>query len=115
MAETAQSTAALTILGIMAIVLLAGILLYVAMAAARRGKVPPQLLQDHLAQSGRTDNGLAHAEALSARHAGERLTEDDMQAAALGPRGEPGKPSPAKMTPQRAKKTPRHLEPGHTS
>jgi len=112
LAETAQSTAALMSLGIIALVLLAGIALYLAMYASRRRKAPPALLQDHSAE---TDDGLTHAEALSARHAAERQTEDDMQAATLGPRGEPGKPSPARMTPQRAKKTPRHLEPGHTS
>jgi len=114
-AETLQSTAALTILGIIALVLLAGIALYLAMHVSRRRKAPPALLQDHSAETGRANDGLAHAEALSARHAAERQTEDDMQAATLGPRGEPGKPSPATMTPQRAKKTPRHLEPGHTS
>ncbi len=115
MTETAQSTVALMALGIIALALLAGIVLYLAMSASRRRKVPPALLQDRSAETERTNDGLAHAEALNARRAGERLTEDDRQAAALGPRGEPGKPSPAKMTPQRAKKTPRHLEPGHTS
>jgi hypothetical protein len=113
LAESVDSTTALMILGIIAIVLLAGILLYVAMAAGRHRKAPPALLQDQSVH--RTDDALSDAEALSARHTSERLTEDDMQAAMLGPRGEPGKPSPAKMTPQRAKKTPRHLEPGHTS
>ncbi|ETR76610.1 hypothetical protein X566_02400 [Afipia sp. P52-10] len=44
-----------------------------------------------------------------------RLSEDDMQRAELGPRGEPGKPDPARMTPQRRKKTPNHIDPGHTS
>ena len=33
------------------------------------------------------------------------LTEDDRQREQLGPRGVPGQPDPAKMTPQRAKKT----------
>jgi hypothetical protein len=44
-----------------------------------------------------------------------RLSEDDMQRAELGPRGEPGKPDPARMTPQRRKKTPTDFEPGHTA
>jgi hypothetical protein len=44
-----------------------------------------------------------------------RKTEDDIQQERLGPRGVPGKPSPAKMTPQRAKKTPTHLDPPHTA
>jgi hypothetical protein len=114
-AETVQSTAALTALGIIALVLLAGIVLYLLMSASRRRKAPPQLLPDHSAETRRANDGLTHADALSARHAAERPTEDDMQAATLGPRGEPGKTSPATMTPQRAKKTPRHLEPGHTS
>jgi hypothetical protein len=42
-------------------------------------------------------------------------TEDDLQRAKLGPRGVPGAPDPAKMTPQRDKKTPKSLEPGHTA
>jgi hypothetical protein len=111
--EAVQSSAALTILGIIAIMLLGGISLYAVMTAGRHRKAPPALLQDQSVH--RADDGLTHAQALSAKHTSERLTEDDMQALALGPRGEPGKPSPAKMTPQRAKKTPRHLEPGHTS
>ncbi len=115
MTETAQSTAALIMLGIIALVLLAGIALYLAVSVSRRRKAPLALLQDHSAEIESADDGLAHAEALSARRAAARPTEDDMQAANLGPRGEPGKPSPATMTPQRAKKTPRHLEPGHTS
>jgi hypothetical protein len=44
-----------------------------------------------------------------------RLSEDDMQRAELGPRGEPGKPDPARMTPQRRKKTPSIVDPGHTA
>jgi hypothetical protein len=42
-------------------------------------------------------------------------TEDDMQREQLGPRGVPGAPDPAKMTPQRAKKTPTPDDPGHTA
>jgi hypothetical protein len=42
-----------------------------------------------------------------------RKTEDDIQRELLGPRGVPGKPSPAKMTPQRAKKTPKYADPPH--
>jgi hypothetical protein len=37
----------------------------------------------------------------------ERPTEDDIAREKLGPRGIPGEPSPAKMTPQREKKTPK--------
>jgi hypothetical protein len=44
-----------------------------------------------------------------------RLSEDDMQRAEFGPRGEPGKPDPARMTPQRRKKTPTDFDPGHTA
>jgi hypothetical protein len=36
----------------------------------------------------------------------ERPTEDDLARQKLGPRGVPGKPDTAKMTPQRRKKTP---------
>lgn len=42
-------------------------------------------------------------------------SEDDIQREQLGPRGVPDAPDPAKMTPQRAKKTPKHIDPGHTS
>jgi hypothetical protein len=44
-----------------------------------------------------------------------RLTEDDIQRAELGPRGVPGAPDPARMTPQREKKTPKSLNPPHTA
>jgi len=43
------------------------------------------------------------------------FSEDDIQRAQLGPRGVPGAPDPAKMTPQREKKTPKHIDQGHTS
>jgi hypothetical protein len=36
----------------------------------------------------------------------ERPTEDDIAREKLGPRGVPGEPSPAKMTPQQKKETP---------
>lgn len=42
-----------------------------------------------------------------------RLSEDDIQRAMLGPRGVRGGPDPARMTPQRRKKTPTHIDPGH--
>jgi hypothetical protein len=44
-----------------------------------------------------------------------RKTEDDLQREQLGPRGIPGAPDPAKMTPQREKKTPKNNDPGHTA
>jgi hypothetical protein len=37
----------------------------------------------------------------------ERPTEDDIARAKLGPRGVPGEKDTARMTPQRAKKTPK--------
>ena len=43
------------------------------------------------------------------------FSEDDIQREQFGPRGVPGAPDPAKMTPQREKKTPANLDPGHTS
>jgi hypothetical protein len=43
-----------------------------------------------------------------------RLTEDDIARALLGPRGVPGKPDPAKMTPQQENNMPKHVYPGHT-
>ena len=43
------------------------------------------------------------------------FSEEDLQREQLGPRGVPGKESPAKMTPQRERKTPKHVDPGHTA
>jgi hypothetical protein len=43
------------------------------------------------------------------------LSEDDIQREELGPRGVPGKESPARMTPQREKKMPNDVDPGHTA
>jgi len=40
-------------------------------------------------------------------------SEEDIQRAQLGPRGVPGAQDPAKMTPQRDKKTPKNVDPGH--
>jgi hypothetical protein len=37
----------------------------------------------------------------------DRPTEDDIAREKLGPRGVPGEPKPANMTPQREKKTPK--------
>ena len=42
-------------------------------------------------------------------------TEDDIQREELGPRGVPGAPDLAKMTPQREKKMPKNDDPGHTA
>jgi hypothetical protein len=46
-----------------------------------------------------------------------RPSEDDIQREKLGPRGVPGAPDPARMTPQRHKKTPtdRGGGPEHTA
>jgi hypothetical protein len=43
------------------------------------------------------------------------FSEDDIQREQFGPRGVPGVPDPAKMTPQREKKTPKDVDPGHTA
>jgi hypothetical protein len=43
------------------------------------------------------------------------LSEEDRQREQLGPRGVPGKDDPARMTPQREKKTPKNVDPGHTA
>jgi hypothetical protein len=40
-------------------------------------------------------------------------SEDDIQREELGPPGVPDRQSPAKMTPQREKKTPKDVDPGH--
>jgi len=46
----------------------------------------------------------------------ERETEDQIARRELGPRGEPGKPDSAKMTPQREKKLPKSGEfDGHSA
>ena len=42
-------------------------------------------------------------------------SEDDIQREQLGPRGVPGAPDPAKMTPQYEKNTPKNIDPGHTA
>jgi hypothetical protein len=44
-----------------------------------------------------------------------RLTEDDIARAQLGPRGVPGQPDTAKMTPQQEKNMPKDIDPGHTA
>jgi hypothetical protein len=44
-----------------------------------------------------------------------KSSEEDLQREELGPRGVPGKESSAKMTPQREKKTPEKVDPGHTA
>jgi hypothetical protein len=46
---------------------------------------------------------------------GPRKSEDDIQREQFGPRGVPGKPDPTKMVPQRKKKTPSDVDPGHTA
>ena len=43
------------------------------------------------------------------------FSEDDIQRAQFGPRGVPGAPDPAVMTPQRKKKTPTNIDQGHVS
>jgi hypothetical protein len=43
------------------------------------------------------------------------FSEDDIPREQFGPRGVPGAPDPAKMTPQREKKTPKHIDQGHVS
>ncbi len=42
------------------------------------------------------------------------FSEEDLQREQLGPRGVPGKKSPAKMTPQAEKNTPKDPDTGHT-
>ena len=43
------------------------------------------------------------------------FSEDDIQRAQFGPRGVPGAADPARMTPQREKKTPKNIDQGHVS
>jgi hypothetical protein len=43
------------------------------------------------------------------------FSEDDIQREQFGPRGVKGARDPAVMTPQRAKKTPSHIDQGHVS
>ena len=42
-------------------------------------------------------------------------SEEDQQRERFGPRGVPGAPDPARMPPQREKKTPKHVDPGHAA
>ena len=44
-----------------------------------------------------------------------RKSEDDLQRELFGPRGVLGQPDPARMVPQRKKKTPTDFDPGHTA
>jgi hypothetical protein len=44
-----------------------------------------------------------------------KKSEDDIQREQLGPAGVPGAPDPAKMTPPREKKIPKHIDPDHTA
>lgn len=44
-----------------------------------------------------------------------RQSEEEMQRAQFGPRGVPGREDPARMVPQREKKTPKDVDPGHTA
>jgi hypothetical protein len=44
-----------------------------------------------------------------------KKSEDDIQREQLGPGGVPGAPDPAKMTPPREKKTPKHTDLDHTA
>ena len=119
MLETLHSLTLLTVVEIVGPTLLLAVLIYAAVRAGRRRKLGAarNAIRDERTEAlyERTDDGRSHADALSARHSGERMTEDDMTRAELGPRGVPGQPDPARMTPQRAKKTPKHLEPGHTA
>ncbi len=46
---------------------------------------------------------------------GAHESEEDKQRRELGPRGVPGAPDPAKMTPQRKKKTSDSNDPPHTA
>jgi hypothetical protein len=41
------------------------------------------------------------------------FSEDDIQREQLGPRGVPGAADTARMTPQRQKKMPKNVDPGH--
>lgn len=109
-------TALLVIIFAVALVLIA-LVVSSALAARRRHALRAQeaMRQLDAAALNRQPDDLAHQDALNAKYSAERQTEDDIQAAILGPRGVPGEPSPSRMTPQRAKKTPLHLEPGHTA
>jgi hypothetical protein len=43
------------------------------------------------------------------------FSEEDTQREQLGPRGVPGEPNLTKITPQREKKMPKDVDPGHTA
>jgi hypothetical protein len=109
-----------------AVVLLAAIIYAVAASRHRNRTVDPIRDEARRAQY-RDDQGKAERAAQRATpsaansnrpvsDAVERpLTEDDLQRAQFGPRGVKGAPDPARMTPQRAKKTPKHVDKGHVS
>jgi len=72
---------------------------------------------EHLSEftRGRMDMASSHGGNGQLADGKPRLTEDDMARAELGPRGVPGKPDTAKMTPQQEKNMSKYLDPGHTS
>lgn len=63
--------------------------------------------------SGKTRGGLMAKEPINGRE--PKFSEENIQREKLGPRGVPGKPDEAKMTPQQEKNTPRNVDPGHTA
>jgi FtsZ-interacting cell division protein ZipA len=126
MLETLSALLSWTLMDIVGAIVLLAILVYGVIWSGRRRKLGAarNAVRDDRTDAlyGRDETAsrvsrkdTSHAQALDARNTGSRETEDDMARASLGPRGEPGKPDSARMTPQRAKKTPKHLEPGHTS
>lgn len=70
---------------------------------ARELKTSRQIYEESMGVHRQVDDGLP------------RQSEDDMQRALFGPRGVPGQPDPARMVPQRKKKTPTDFDPGHTA
>jgi hypothetical protein len=87
-------------------------------------RVGDQIVRQRYRENESVPDAKSRADA-APRPSAERLTEpngrepdfseDDIQREMFGPRGVKGAPDPAKMTPQRAKKTPTTIDQGHVS
>jgi hypothetical protein len=62
------------------------------------------------------ENSMGSTKGSGQTSAGEpHHSEDERQREKLGPRGIPGKPDEAEMTPQQEKNIPKNVDPGHTA
>lgn len=122
MLETLSALSLLTLIEIVGPILLLAALIYGSVQWSRRRRAADEAGEArtrrlYTDRAARTDDVGTVAEEVGLVPKDERglLTEDEMQRETLGPRGVPGQPDPARMTPQRKKKTPEKIDPGHTA